>query len=578
MFLKYLKITNDDGLIRNITFKMGLNLIVDETNEKTSDSGNNVGKTTLLYLINYCLGGEAVEIYKSKDNSVNTEIKAFLEESNVEVELCLADSLDYEDSRKVVIRRNFLPYAKAIREINGQQIKKQDFDHALEEAILGIKTTTPSYRQIISHSLRIDDLRLTQPLMTFPTSFGKKVQYENLHLFMFGANVDEADRKVQLSKTIADDNGYKRRLEKNGSLSALNSRLSLVQREIDRLEQQKASLKLNPDFEKDLDELSLLQGHLGHMGTAHNNLLLRRSLIMDAVKEMQNMQASANAEQVENIYKQASAYNDHLHHTFKDLLKFHNDMLARRSDFISAELPQLESEIQKSQDRIKELRSKETALRNKLNLTVSYETFDEMITQLAQKYQEKGTLEQSISQLDDVEKSISNNMSLLGDIDKGLFSEKWRNYVQEQLNKFNAHFADISNTLYSSEYIVKFEISQYNGNPCYVFQTDADNSFGTGKKQGEIVCFDIAYIKFADEEEIPCLHFVLYDKMELVHGNQLDIIADVVEKIGGEQCVSAMLRDKLPKGMDPTPYIVQTLTEDERLFKMEKSTWYLGKQ
>lgn len=42
----------------------------------------------------------------------------------------------------------------------------------------------------------------------------------------------------------------------------------------------------------------------------------------------------------------------------------------------------------------------------------------------------------------------------------------------------------------------------------------------SGKKQGEIICFDLAYAKFADKNDIPCLHFNLYDKMELAHGNQ----------------------------------------------------------
>ncbi len=52
MFLKSLKIENNGTVIRNIEFHKGINLIIDET--KTSDrkeSGNSVGKTTVLRLI-----------------------------------------------------------------------------------------------------------------------------------------------------------------------------------------------------------------------------------------------------------------------------------------------------------------------------------------------------------------------------------------------------------------------------------------------------------------------------------------------------------------------------------------------
>ena len=81
MFLKSLTISNQEGLIRNIVFHSGLNLIVDETpinfltkteDSSTNDSeittGNNVGKKTVLKLINFCLGGDAKDIYTDPEN------------------------------------------------------------------------------------------------------------------------------------------------------------------------------------------------------------------------------------------------------------------------------------------------------------------------------------------------------------------------------------------------------------------------------------------------------------------------------------------------------------------------------
>ena len=53
MYLKYLIISNCNGLIRRIDFHPGLNLIVDDTQEGTEMTGNNVGKTTVLRLIDY---------------------------------------------------------------------------------------------------------------------------------------------------------------------------------------------------------------------------------------------------------------------------------------------------------------------------------------------------------------------------------------------------------------------------------------------------------------------------------------------------------------------------------------------
>ncbi|WP_311924509.1 DUF2326 domain-containing protein [Enterococcus dongliensis] len=89
-----------------------------------------------------------------------------------------------------------------------------------------------------------------------------------------------------------------------------------------------------------------------------------------------------------------------------------------------------------------------------------------------------------------------------------------------------------------------------------------------GKKQGEIICFDLAYILFAREESIPKLDFILNDKKELMHGNQLLKIAEysAENKI---QLLFYILEDKLPQVLNNDENIVLRLSQDERLFKIE---------
>lgn len=49
MFIKRLMIASPDRVIRDMEFKAGLNLIIDNTSiENTRLTGNNVGKTTVL--------------------------------------------------------------------------------------------------------------------------------------------------------------------------------------------------------------------------------------------------------------------------------------------------------------------------------------------------------------------------------------------------------------------------------------------------------------------------------------------------------------------------------------------------
>ena len=88
------------------------------------------------------------------------------------------------------------------------------------------------------------------------------------------------------------------------------------------------------------------------------------------------------------------------------------------------------------------------------------------------------------------------------------------------------------------------------------------------QKQGEISCFDIAYTLFADEERISCLHFLLNDKKELVHDNQLKKITEVVNN-NNIQFVASILKDKLPTELNKEEYFVVKLSQDDKLFRIE---------
>lgn len=569
MFLKSLQILNKFGKIRNIKFQRGLNLIVDDTPTDSEETGNNVGKTTLLRLIDYCMGMDAKHIYTSEAKTVvNEEVKKYLTDAEVEIVLTLVDSFD-EDARRVVLRRNFLNYNKAIYEVNGQKVSKDDYVSSVQNALWGIVTTKPSFRQIISHNFRHDDLRLSQTLRTLhgtPTN----IEYETLHLYLFGCNFDDGERRQELDKKIKTDKAYKRRLEKEASKSALRSTLSILDHDIAELNAQKELLHLNPDFEKDLDMLNAIKQELNAMGARKSSLQLRYSLIEEALSDLKAQNADIDMQQLSLIYQQASSVIGKLQHTFEDLVSYHNEMLKRKANFISAELPGLEKEIKQLTYSIQDLRVKEKSLSDKLKQSISYEALDSIIGQLNEKYQEKGNLEQRIKQIEEVEKILTDNESLLAEIDKGLFSSNKQEMIQAQLDKFNVYYSNISRRLYDESYAIKCEPQTYDGKTCYKFTPFATNNFGSGKKQGEITCFDVAYILFADEEDIPCLHFVLNDKKELMHDNQLIRIGKLVNETPNIQYVASILRDKLPEELNQEDNIIQTLSQHSRLFKIEE--------
>lgn len=122
MFLKSLKIERDTEVIREIAFHKGLNLIIDETRTSNAqESGNNVGKTTVLKLIDFCLGGNGANVYKDSEfrDRSNTELEDFLKDNNVIITLVLKEDLLIASSLETIIRKNFLSRTAKLQEING---------------------------------------------------------------------------------------------------------------------------------------------------------------------------------------------------------------------------------------------------------------------------------------------------------------------------------------------------------------------------------------------------------------------------------------------------------------------------
>ena len=569
MYLSKLTISSPGKVIRDIEFHKGLNLIVDETPENTTGTGNNVGKTTVLRLIDYCLGGDVDGIYRNPEDKHESYalVKDFLIGNNVIVTLILVDDLD-TPSKKVVIERDFKTGRSSLIRINGKDVTRKDFVAELESAIFPeVKTETPSFRQIIAHNIRIDNLRLENTLKTL--TMGKNEEYEALYLFMFGCPNDSAARKTQLAQELDTEKKYKRRMERNRSKNEYKAALSVIESDIEKLVERKDNLNINENLQLDIDSLNALRAQINKVTSRTSLLSLRRELINETVESFDKQNFGEDVVQLEMIYKQASAYVPKMQRTFKELVDFHNTMLENKKAFVAQELPSIQEEIESLSVELERLKEKETVMAEKVLKSDTYEELEVIIVQLSELSRRKGEFESYISQIESAEKAIKEKCEEMKKIDDGLFTADFAQRLEAQRDKFNKIFSEVSHEIYDEQYIISYEVDTQKGKQLYKFHITDVANFSSGKKQGEISCFDIAYTVFADQEGIPCLHFILNDKKELVHGNQLNKFAEAVNKYN-VQFVCSMLYDKLPSVLRKDEHVVVRLSQDSKLFRIEE--------
>lgn len=571
MFLKSLTISDGNGrVIRHIPFHLGINLIVDETPSQSGvETGNSVGKTTVLRLINFCLGGSAAEIYTDTESKRNEYklVKDYLLSDSVIIKLVLADSLLSEKPRLTTIERNFLSRKNRIQRINDESKTDSEFEECLTELLFpGHYPRKPSFRQIISHNIRYKDESVNNTLKTLD-KFSRGDEYETLYLFLLGCDFADGDIKQTTRAKIEIEEKFRRRLEADQTRSGYEALLAQLEEDIAKIDQKRASLNLNPHFEADMERLNKVRYQINLVTAEISRLELRRELVAETQREMVSEESTVNLSDLRQLYEQATSLVPGIQRKFEELHEFHNQMVQAKVRFITEELPKLSGLLDEKRKHLHGLIATEATLAKDVTKTDSFEVLEKLVTEQNMLYRQKGEYENIIRELTTIEAKINTLEAELEAIDEELFSDVFAARLRTQLGKFNRHFAEISGELYGERYALKADPKTVRGKRLYEF-TAFNTNIGSGKKQGEISCFDIAYTSFADEENIPCFHFLLNDKKELMHDNQLVRIAQVVKK-RRIQFVASILQDKLPQELrDENNYVIK-LGPNDKLFRIE---------
>lgn len=566
MFLKNLKIENGAVLIRNIHFQKGINLIIDETvagNKK--ESGNNVGKTTIIRLIDFCLGSDGENLYKDTEfkKKSNSKIESFLKENNIVITLTLIEDIENESSSRVVIRRNFGKYSDKIQEIDGEKYSDADFSKTLKKLIFKSGLDKPRFRQIIAKNIRDEKNRLVHTVKVL-NPFTRPEEYEALYLSWLGIDLEDNVKKQQLVREKITEENLQTRLKKESSLSQVEQSLLVINKAIKEIEYKKNNFNLNKDYETEIEKLNQTKTEINKLSTKLSRLELRKGLILESKSDLEAEVSNIDAKQIEYLYKEASVLVPNLQKSFEETLLFHNQMVEEKIKYITKELPALEGQIRDVKEKINVLLSEETLLMTELEKKGVLEDFQKISFELNQAYEQKGSFERLKEIWENSVKKLEDTKLALEEITKSISSKD--SLIQERVAKFNSYFSDISYRLYGERFVLSADITD-RGYELNISSTSGNP--GTGKKKGQMAAFDLAYIQFADNVGIPCLHFILQDQIENVHDNQItSLLTEIVSRINC-QYILPVLSDKLPAEINVKQYEILRLSQSNRLFKLD---------
>lgn len=567
MFIKRLEIKNGFDIVRSIEFKLGVNLIVD-TSKKVSNTqtGNNVGKTTVLRLIDFCLGAEADIIYRGGENAgeVYQEVAEFLNGREIEIILTLLYDWNNENNSVILIRNFSWEKGKIKCLINGVLYSLTDYRAKLREFFFPeLIDKKPSFREIISHNIRYDDTRLDATLKTLHSTT-RHDEYDVLNLFLFNSDSSAAEKRIRLKKELDIQKGFKRGLTTEYSLKDLENKLRIQTRLIDETRKKIEGIFVSCDRDKYIRNLNSLRKKRAVLLQVIAEMDFKIRIVEQTISEFRNDIYKENLEAIKALYADAKNVLKEVSVTYESLVLFHNKMNKEKIRFARQELSSCQSIRENKKKELDKVDEEILQLENTIRNTVTVEQMELLVTRLNEAYARKGEYEMCLNQLREVSdrvRQLKEESETVKDEDEAASAER---QLDCNIEKFNVLFSEVSRILYNvdNKLIVN---KNSNGNYDFSFKLP---SMSAGRKQGESLCFDVAYIMYSDSVKKPCLHFMLNDKKELMDANQLEMIPKLLEN-HPMQLIISMLFDKLPVSIQDKieEFAVLTLSQNDKLFR-----------
>lgn len=551
--------------IREISFnRKGLSLIVDNTNSTANQSGNSVGKTTAIKIIDLCLGAKSVrELYYDPDTrSENAEIRDYIHKNKLQAELILRDS----NSSFYTIKRDL--YKKGKKYINDKSFKEDDLWSELKKIIFGSNQPFPTFRQLIPKFVRLSNSSEDGMIKFLPRMTRNEV-YDAVYGFLFHImDTELVSKKDELSAQLADCQRAINVLEKNKSISSismLHQKQELIDADLNELYKKRKELSYMETYKDEINNKRKINSQISKLQEKSQLLDFEIKTIEDSLNKLENDKANIDISLLKNIYNEANKYMPKLQKSFEDVVQFHNIMIQNRIDFINQQAISKKTQFENCSSKINELLDE----KKKITIDVLDEGLLDELNILNRGIEDlsmqKGELRQSINLLEEQEQTKTDLLERLQQIEEEIDNEK----VEDKMKTFNQIFSTYCYKLYGEKYILAYNSNWKKEKKFPVTAESLGGNVGTGKKKALIVAFDLAYMKYAETMGFQFPDFVIHDKLENTHINQLKTIFEICENIDG-QYILPILRERIDK-IDKdyvNNAIVLELSENDKFFRV----------
>ncbi|MDD5051016.1 MAG: DUF2326 domain-containing protein [Syntrophorhabdaceae bacterium] len=516
-------ISCDKPSFKRVDFKPGLNVaLAERTKDSTKkDSRNGLGKSTLIEIIHFCLGGGKGETL-SKQQLDGWSFTLDLDIGKKRYSI----TRNTADQNKVIIDGDCSDWPlkpENDEKTNEQIMSSRDWNKVLGLFMFGLQLSypdlnyAPTFRSIISYFVRRNGARggFLNPFQQHKSQQEWDKQVNNA--FLLDLNWGYAAKWQVIKDRIKVINQIKQEAKTGmlanlmgtiGELDALKIRLESQARSE---EKQLNNFNVHPQYKKIEEETNELTFHSHELV----NLNINDRRILEYYERSLKEEAEAKAEDITRMFTEAGVIMPgSVTKRVGDVLSFHKQVVANRKEFLTQEMERLTRNIAERETEISKLSGERAKL---MQILKKHKALDEILL-LQNKHQE------TIAQIKDLDIKIENLKKFEQGknaviVEQALLQQQATTDLNERKNQkeqaillFNSN----SNALYDSPGIFSIDASPTG----YKFNVKIERSGSHGIGNMKIFCYDLMLAQMWAEKACSPI-FLIHDSI---------IFADVDER------------------------------------------------
>ncbi|MBL0551694.1 DUF2326 domain-containing protein [Aeromonas caviae] len=566
MRLCKLQVIKNKNILREITFKKGLNLIVN-VDSKVARSGNSVGKSTPSRLIDFIFMSSGDDIYtESEFKKVIPEVADLIDDNEIIVELYFVGF----DGKKHLIGRDLTRISKnSLFYINRERVSKASYQELVAQQIFGQREEKPSIRSL-SHKFIRNTNEKMQNTARFLHLNAKPDEYDQLYLFLFGfIGLNLLKEKATLTHQIATKRKHLASYRSPHKESALLKMIKPLEVEESILKLKISEFDFKDAQESSVKELVKIQGEISDLTIVYSELEAKSAYLSKSIDKLRHGASNIDGKELRDIYAEAGvAISDKLKRTYEDLVVFHNKILSNKINLILNELGVTKTHSEEIRIKINNLQAMESNVFRNIKEPDTLKSIGQMYNELSLIREEIASTKTLLQKIEDTKSEIdsieSNKRKVVLKIQDNIAS------LEKNIEIFNRNFGDLSKLFYDERYIFDLSFDSEKGKCEFDVVCVTPNSTG-GKKKGELSAFDLAYINFVNEINLKRPTFIIHDSIEDVDINQIFDIFHAANNIEGQYIVS-VLSDKISDSRFDAfknSSVILELSESDKFFKLK---------